>query len=102
MRKHNIRGSGNVNGVFVLAPCFFELNLWPLCLALKRITDKEPVSYQCRISIKVNPAKAMNHINKSEDHCKSDTRYCSVIAHFQVAACLSFKASLGAQPFKWK
>ena len=24
------------------------------------------------------------------------------IAHFRVAACLSFKASPGAQPFKWK
>ena len=23
-------------------------------------------------------------------------------AHFRVAACLSFKASSGAQPFKWK
>ena len=25
-----------------------------------------------------------------------------IIAHFQVAACLSFKASPGAQLFKWK
>ena len=26
----------------------------------------------------------------------------TLIAHFRVAACLSFKASPGAQPFKWK
>ena len=25
-----------------------------------------------------------------------------LIAHFRVAACLSFKVSPGAQPFKWK
>ena len=27
---------------------------------------------------------------------------CIPVAHFRVAACLSFKASPGAQPFKWK
>ena len=27
---------------------------------------------------------------------------CSPKSHFRVAACLSFKASPGAQPFKWK
>ena len=27
---------------------------------------------------------------------------CMQIAHFRVAACISFKASPGAQPFKWK
>ena len=31
-----------------------------------------------------------------------DDVICSTIAHFRVAACLSFKASPGAQPFKWK
>ena len=55
--------------------------------------DPLPTEWLCR---------SVLHRQRGGHGLKSRCMEAPGIAHFRVAACLSFKASPGAQPFKWK